>query len=880
MRKHNRLIIKIILAGVATSLGFPAVFAAATDEIVVVSTRKKEENLQSVPIAIDVVSADQITRQGIDSLRSLANLSPSLQFTTGFSANDTQVVIRGLRPTRGRVNSAVLLDGVDISSESIGTYGGTLLIDPELYELERVEIVKGPQNALYGRSAFNGAISYITKKPSNERETKIGLDVGSDGMAKATARVSGPLVEDVLAGSLTGMVHTRDGFYRNIPTNESVGGSEGYALAGDIVWNFSDTLEISSKLSYTDDEFEVPPWRFMDPNFQYPFPQAAIDAGLVPANFPDADPFGTATIGDMLGQPGILDLVPGFVPGPSGMFPDGDQPGATMSADARTCSDPTDGSTCRGYQDGSREVVRAQINLDWDLGTTTLSSISHYADANVKTYQDGNANGSVVDLPFLSEIRYDTDTELLSQELRLADNNESAFDWIVGLQYWKEMVDQVDTGNSCFTILNPLSPTTGGFPPFGFPPLPNTPCAPFQADIGPQGTFPSAREVWFRDTEHWSAYFLLTFELNDAWTLDVEGRYVDEDMEAGGPDADTVVDPIGLQFNSNTTGCVPWAFGGPASCLNPRPVGVISGSQDDSYFLPKGTLTWQAADNLMYYFSVAMAAKPAGISVLTGGPGAFDPVGNRFEREEKTTFELGAKTDWFDGSLVANGAIFFDDYDKKQVSTQVIDPNSGLLVPRAANAGKAEVLGVELDLTWFATENLDLRFSYTHLDAEYKDFVQRTTSLSTIAYGGNCTPFTDAGGKTVCEVSFSGNDLEHAPENALAISGNYRRGLSDNMDWFVSADASYTDKRYVAADNNLALDDYWIANLRAGLIGDNWEVTAFIDNVFEDLTVKEGLDNIDSRYLAFGGGVLVPNGARYLLPDPRTYGVRTVYNFR
>ncbi len=99
------------------------------------------------------------------------------------------------------------------------------------------------------------------------------------------------------------------------------------------------------------------------------------------------------------------------------------------------------------------------------------------------------------------------------------------------------------------------------------------------------------------------------------------------------------------------------------------------------------------------------------------------------------------------------------------------------------------------------------------------------------------------------------------------------------MDWFVGADASYTDERFVAADNNPALDDFWIANIRAGVAGDNWEVTGFVDNAFEDLTVKEGLDNIDSRYVAFGGGVLVPNGARYLLPNPRTYGIRANYRF-
>jgi len=883
----------LFFVGAGLVLTMPASFAAPKEEIVV-TTRKKEENLQEVPIAIDVFSAVDIERQGITNLKRLVELSPSLQFTTGFTANDTQIIIRGLRPSRGRVNTAVLLDGVDISSESIGTFGGTLLIDPQLYELERIEVVKGPQNALYGRSAFNGAVSYITKAPSDEFDADIGVDVGNYGMLKTTGRISGPLVPGVLAGGLTGMYHTHDGFYNNVPTGGSVGGSDGYALGGNLAWNFNDALQVLAKVNYSDDDYELPPWRFMDPDAQYPFPQSALDAGLVPPGFPDADSFGTATVAELLNQPGILDLVPGFVPGPSGTFPDGDQPGATMSPDARTCTDPTDGSTCRDYQDGSREVFRGQLNIDWDLGPVTLTSISHYADSEVLTFQDGNATGSVVDLPFVSEVRYATDTELFSQELRLASNGDALIDWTVGAQYWNEEVDQVDTGNTCIAVLHSLAPTTGGFPPIGLPPLPNTPCAPFQADIGPQGTFPSANEVWFRDTEHWSGYFLVTWNILDNLALDVEGRYVSEDLEVGGPDSDTVVDPLGLGFNSDLfgatpdpdtgllNGCVPWppmAFPGSLSCVNIRPTGTISAKSDDDYFVPKVTLSWRAMDNMMYYLYWAQAAKPAGIAALTGGPGAFNPERNSFEREEKTTIEVGGKTSWLDGTLILNGAIFFDDYDEKQVSTQVVDPGSGLLVPKVENASQAEVWGFELEVGWYVTENLNLSAGYTYLDTEYTDFVQRTTSPGTIAYGGNCTPFTDSGGNTVCEVSFSGNDLEFAPDHSLVLSAQYRRALTQDFDWLLEGNGAYTDERFVNTNNTLALEDYWLFNFRAGLASSNWEVIAYVDNAFDDTTVKIGMDTIDNRYLSFGGAVLVPNGARYLLPDPRTYGVRASYRF-
>jgi iron complex outermembrane receptor protein len=136
----------------------PPAVAAPMDEIIV-ETRRLEENLQDIPIAIDVLSAEEIERQGISDLKDVTRLVSSMQFQTGFSPQDTKITIRGLSPTRGRVNVAVLLDGVDITSESIETVGGSLLIDPELYDMERIEVVKGPQQALYGRSAFAGALS-------------------------------------------------------------------------------------------------------------------------------------------------------------------------------------------------------------------------------------------------------------------------------------------------------------------------------------------------------------------------------------------------------------------------------------------------------------------------------------------------------------------------------------------------------------------------------------------------------------------------------------------------------------------------------------------------------------------------------------------------
>jgi outer membrane receptor protein involved in Fe transport len=140
---------------------------AGIDELVV-TARRRAETLQTVPLAVTAITAEQIAREGIKDVTNLIDSDPSLNFDQGIAPYDTRIVIRGLSPTRGRPNVASLVDGIDVSSEAIGVAGGSLLINPRLIDIARVEIVKGPQSALYGRSAFAGAINYITQDPERE----------------------------------------------------------------------------------------------------------------------------------------------------------------------------------------------------------------------------------------------------------------------------------------------------------------------------------------------------------------------------------------------------------------------------------------------------------------------------------------------------------------------------------------------------------------------------------------------------------------------------------------------------------------------------------------------------------------------------------------
>ena len=151
-------------------------------EEITVTTRKRTESLQDVPIAVDAITTEQIERQGLSELQDLTRLSPSVQFDQSFGPADTRIAIRGLSNTRGRSNVAFLVDGIDVTTENLISAGSGLLANQRLLgDVERIEIVKGPQSALYGRAAFAGAISYITKEPGPELEGRFRVDGAEDG---------------------------------------------------------------------------------------------------------------------------------------------------------------------------------------------------------------------------------------------------------------------------------------------------------------------------------------------------------------------------------------------------------------------------------------------------------------------------------------------------------------------------------------------------------------------------------------------------------------------------------------------------------------------------------------------------------------------------
>ena len=330
MEARGKALWRLMIPAVcAASLTIP-VYAQELEEIVVVA-RKREESLQEVPISISTFSQEDLMVKGIDSLEDVARQSAGIIFDKGFSPQDTRVVMRGLSPTRGRPNVAVLLDDVDVSSEAIRTSGSSLTVNPRLIDIERIEIVRGPQSALYGRSAFGGAIHYVTRRPGAERRGELSVDVSAEGKKEIMGSASGPLSDNFFVG-FNFAAWNEDGYYQNTVTGGDVGGQQGVGFTLTAALDAGERARFTARFEYTDDEFD---------------PSAAASSDIrIPLHTP------AHTLG-VLFHPNATS-----VDQPFGPVPGIDDVPITLSPDPRTGEE---------YPGTTREVLRGQLRAEFDF---------------------------------------------------------------------------------------------------------------------------------------------------------------------------------------------------------------------------------------------------------------------------------------------------------------------------------------------------------------------------------------------------------------------------------------------------------------------------------------------------------------------------------
>ncbi len=261
--QHKSLVVAVAAALGAGGLvaGSPA--GAQGLEEIVVTARRTEEILQDAPVSVSAFSERAIEDLGLRDIDDIA------RFTPGFS-NSAYVGRRGDRPViRGQSN---VLAQVQFGVESGTAYfvdgvywpGSTQAID--MNDIERVEIIKGPQSALYGRNTYSGAINYVTRSPSNEFEGRARASYGRYGETDNSISFSGPIVEDQLFFSVHGRYYEYDGEYRNQLTGERVGWERTKSVSGVLTWEPHDNVSIRFRTAFSKDRDGFPPIFLWDSN--------------------------------------------------------------------------------------------------------------------------------------------------------------------------------------------------------------------------------------------------------------------------------------------------------------------------------------------------------------------------------------------------------------------------------------------------------------------------------------------------------------------------------------------------------------------------------------------------------------------------------------
>ncbi len=287
----NTPLTKAIIALLAGSLSAVATAQTSEDssmmlEEVVVTAERREANLQDVPISITAFSATDLADLQVWNLGDLQSLVPNLSIHVG-DANNAVVYIRGV----GQVDSVAFFEpgvGIYLDDVYLGRAQGAFL---NVLDVERIEVLRGPQGTLYGRNTVGGAVKYISKAPTNEFEAEVETTFGNYNRVDLKASIGGAMVEDKLFGRLTVAQLGRDGYSDNVFDGKHDGDQDTFYARGVLRYDASDDLSIQIAADYTNSD----PDRSRTPAKVTPINILVVDPytfGLSLEGFPaDEDPF-------------------------------------------------------------------------------------------------------------------------------------------------------------------------------------------------------------------------------------------------------------------------------------------------------------------------------------------------------------------------------------------------------------------------------------------------------------------------------------------------------------------------------------------------------------------------------------------------------------
>ena len=830
---HKKIITTAVSSALlSSSLMLPSLANAQDSmqlEEVVVTARKRTESMQDVPIAVTVFTSQDIQDAGIERPQDFIGLTPNVSIVDTANAGDTQVTIRGQYSTRDAESSfAYVVDGVLITNPN-GFNG-------ELFDIEQIEVLKGPQGALYGRNATSGAILVTTTRPGNEFEGRIGAGVGDDSLVKGNAMVSGPIIQDKLFGRLAVSYRDTDGQYDNKFTGDDDTGNylEEKNIRGRMIWEPTDRLSLDATASYRDVEAGA-----INFNAIFALDQAAGFTG-VPEFAEDVNDHNFRYVNNVKGENNQENTF------------------FSLKADYELSF-------------GTLTLIGAYDDLEEDLlsdGTSGAFAVYSTVPGNaafdqcVATFNEIGADGyaSLLQSPFFAfpdggppvagqnsllppygadscdGYQYqERNQESTSFEARIASNSDGRLRWMGGV-YYAHIEREVIVGY-------------GADQGLGFE---------TQAYVPPEGRNPTDQLFWDDfDTDVYSVFGQIELDVFERGELAFAARYDEEDREV----SNNV--PNVLSAN-NYGGGIP---------INPAFDGSGTDSipdRDETFdeFQPKLTYTHAITDDANVYGSYGRGFRSGGFnsigseatvnSAFGSFPTAPQNLTDDYDKEVTDTFEIGMKSLWLDNRLRFNAAAFYTEIDDYQFFNFFAGGFGLLRVVN--NIDEVEIYGAEFDFAWAVHDYVTLSGGYGMIDTEIKENKNR--------------PFTE------------GNDLPYAPDGSGALSLDFKMPVWGEMEfvsrldyeyvgetWFHSVQNNdtvnaFTDFGFGTSNyNTTQRDDYWKMNLRAGIAGENWSIMAWSQNVTDEDYLEEVIPAPE-----FGGSFAHDTAGR-------VSGVDFTYNF-
>ncbi|MBW2939354.1 TonB-dependent receptor [Zhongshania aquimaris] len=768
----NRRVAPMVLAvGLCAN---PALYAAPALEEVLVTATLRTESLQDVPVSVNAMAGEKMQEAGIDKIEDLQAYVPNLSMSeTGIGTN---IYIRGIGSgiNPGFEQSVgMYFDGV--------SYSRAQLTRAPFLDLARVEVLRGPQNILYGKNSIAGALSLVSARPGQEQEGMIsGLYEPDHDEKVVDFMISGPIT-DTLGGRVAIRKREFGGYIENLTLNRDEPQRDESTIRAILDWDA--TPDLTAMLKFELGKFDVLGRQVEIVNDQ---PSTTLGS---PAFRPT---YAQALVGNFGADPSILNT----------------------SQDYKR--------TSNGDYSNNR-TRNVTLNVDYALGESTLTFITGILHYEFDELCDCDFTGApVFSVPFEEE--YDQ----YSQEIRWVSAAGGTFEHIGGAYFQKSELDFFDS----IVIDSGIIPGAVGSRinsaalAAGLSPAQAAGAAAAASAAISNTTTP---RYFTSDAELYSVFWQTTWNASDRLRATLGLRYSYEEKE-GTRNLDSAdLNGVSNPLDGTTFTGIDFLLAAVFKVERHD----LEGTQKGGNLAPSLNVQFDVNDDVMAYATVSVGNKSGGFDARSNAsPGGTIDGSFEYDEEKATSFEVGAKTSFLDGRGELNVAAFFTKYDDLQVS--IFDGTLGFNV---GNAGAAETKGIELDGRFALTDNLLMTAALAFLDFEFTDFEKGQ------CYQGQTpdqvTPtanFCDYKGKTNQYVAdYSGNvGFVYTQEfgDAMEFRAATDFTFTDDYNSSQNLDPSQEQDGYVEVNMRLA-----VADVKSG-----WEVAIVGKNLTDEDVVSYSND--------------------------------------